>query len=50
LKRENAKRLPVRIWVADVNWFLVQLRDAIGENEAAGIGTLLTAKEANHAF
>jgi hypothetical protein len=37
LKRENAKRSPARIWVADVTWFLLQLRDAIGENEAAGL-------------
>jgi hypothetical protein len=37
LKRENAKRLPVRIWVADVNSLLLQRRDAIGENEAAGL-------------
>jgi hypothetical protein len=29
-----------------VNWFLIQLRDAIGETKPRGIGTLLTLKEA----
>jgi hypothetical protein len=37
IRAEDAKRSPVRMSVADVKPLLKQLRDAIGENEAAGL-------------